>query len=429
MKKYFTKHKNRYITSLAILIIFSIIGIGIISKEYSSRTITSANGSEIKIKSKYGHLEKPDIIINPRGDSFVVWQDKSSNYGYDVYMQRFNKRGVPVGGAKRINQYRVNDQKEAKIAMDQKGNFVIVWQSYKQDGSGSGVYGQRFNMYGGKVRSEFKVNTYVPGNQTKPSIAMSNNGEFVIAWESEKQDKSAKSIFAQKFDNKNKKIDKEFQVNTNKIGTQSNSKIDIDRQKNFMIIWQSQKGDESWDIYGKTFKWKGENEDEDMCINTIKELNQENPDIISTGVKRFMVVWENTGTHEILKTKVQNIKGQIIYNKRKSGSEFEITESIFGHQKSPNIMKTEQNNVIIAMVVWQNFNKFKDGRGWYVMGKVLDKTGEPISTPIIVSDNNNEWHKTPSVGVSNKGDVNVVWSSYDKNDKKKSINLKVYNVN
>src|SRR5207249_2086564 len=37
-----------------------------------------------------------------------------------------------------------NDQTNSSIAMDANGDYTIVWTSTNQDGSGTGVYGQRY---------------------------------------------------------------------------------------------------------------------------------------------------------------------------------------------------------------------------------------------------------------------------------------------
>ena len=39
------------------------------------------------------------------------------------------------------------------------GDFVIAWMSYLQDGSGHGVYAQRYNASGVPQGPEFRVNT------------------------------------------------------------------------------------------------------------------------------------------------------------------------------------------------------------------------------------------------------------------------------
>ena len=40
------------------------------------------------------------------------------------------------------------------------GGFVVTWTSDGQDGSGYGIYGQRYAADGTAVGSEFRVNTF-----------------------------------------------------------------------------------------------------------------------------------------------------------------------------------------------------------------------------------------------------------------------------
>ena len=43
----------------------------------------------------------------------------------------------------RVNTYTTGGQSRPSAAMDAGGNFVIVWQSYGQDGSNLGNFGRR----------------------------------------------------------------------------------------------------------------------------------------------------------------------------------------------------------------------------------------------------------------------------------------------
>ena len=67
--------------------------------------------------------------------------------------------------------------------------FTVVWQSYGQDGSGWGVFGQRYSLRsstGSKATdgSQFQVNTYTTNNQVTPRVAMDDGGDFVVTWAS-----------------------------------------------------------------------------------------------------------------------------------------------------------------------------------------------------------------------------------------------------
>ena len=52
-------------------------------------------------------------------------------------------QGNPLGPEFRVNTYTTNEQRLPSVAADGSGNFVVAWTS-RQDGSGYGVFGQRF---------------------------------------------------------------------------------------------------------------------------------------------------------------------------------------------------------------------------------------------------------------------------------------------
>jgi hypothetical protein len=87
------------------------------------------------------------------------------------------------------------------------GTFVVAWRSGyyyggSQDGNGSGVFGQHFASTGAAIGPEFQVNTYTTGSQRAPALAADGTGTFVISWESTGyypgQDGSSSGIFGQR---------------------------------------------------------------------------------------------------------------------------------------------------------------------------------------------------------------------------------------
>ena len=77
------------------------------------------------------------------------------------------------------------------VAMDPDGNFVIAWSSFNQDGSGWGVYAQRYDSNGVVQGSEFRVNTTTGGDQMQPNVAMDGSGNFTVVWTSNGQANAA----------------------------------------------------------------------------------------------------------------------------------------------------------------------------------------------------------------------------------------------
>src|SRR5688572_27205866 len=78
-----------------------------------------------------------------------------------VRMERFEQRQLlsiePLGSEFRVNTFTPKRQSDVAIAMDVDGNFVVVWQSFGQDGSNSGIFAQRYNFAGLPQGAEFRV--------------------------------------------------------------------------------------------------------------------------------------------------------------------------------------------------------------------------------------------------------------------------------
>src|SRR5205085_2365575 len=137
--------------------------------------------------------------------------------------RRYNSKGASQGGEFRVNTSTAGDQMYSAAAMDSNGNFVITWSSAGQDGSGWGVFGQRFNVGSNKQGGEFRVNTTSAGDQTASSVAMDLNGDFVVTWSSYGQDGNGCGVFGQLYKSGGTKQGGEFQVNTHTAGDQTYS--------------------------------------------------------------------------------------------------------------------------------------------------------------------------------------------------------------
>ena len=71
---------------------------------------------------------------------------------------------APLGPEARVNTTTAGDQSNVEVAADADGDFVLVWQSDGQDGSGLGVYARRYAASGAALGGEFLVNTTTAGD-------------------------------------------------------------------------------------------------------------------------------------------------------------------------------------------------------------------------------------------------------------------------
>jgi hypothetical protein len=102
--------------------------------------------------------------------------------------------------------------------MNDSGAFVIGWSSTAQDGSGLGIYAQRYSTGGVAQGAEFRVNTVTANDQQNADAAMAANGDFVVAWQSFGQDTGDASTFStgvygQRYDDSGAALGAAFRVN------------------------------------------------------------------------------------------------------------------------------------------------------------------------------------------------------------------------
>ena len=126
----------------------------------------------------------PDVDMADDGRFVVVWQGYSDESDYGVFGRRFDANGNAQGSDFQVNTTWVNMQERPRVAVAPNGNFVVVWQSYGTDGSGYGVYGQRYNAAGVKQGGEFLVNQHTQNYQNYPDVACDRSGNFTVIWQS-----------------------------------------------------------------------------------------------------------------------------------------------------------------------------------------------------------------------------------------------------
>jgi hypothetical protein len=213
---------------------------GIYARRYNASGV--AQGGEFAVNTYTTESqERSTVAMDADGNFVIVWESRTqegagTNFG--IYARRYQADGTAID----VNEFQVNthtasNQRHARVAMDQAGNFVIIWASSGQDGSGYGIYAQRYNASGTPLGAEFQVNTYTTGAQTFSTIAMDDDGDFVIAWDSVDQDGSGTGIYAQRYSAAGVTLGGEFRVNTHTTGDQFIPAAAMNADGDFVIVW------------------------------------------------------------------------------------------------------------------------------------------------------------------------------------------------
>ena len=108
------------------------------------------------------------------GDFVVTWTQQSSETSWDIWARRYDAAGNALGEAFLVNATTEGTQNQPAVAMDTDGDFIIVWQSLGQDGSGWGVYGQRYDTEGNPIGGTDEIQML--------NFVNSPTGTFAIRW-------------------------------------------------------------------------------------------------------------------------------------------------------------------------------------------------------------------------------------------------------
>jgi hypothetical protein len=202
------------------------------------------------------------VVAALPGDGFVVaWQslDQDASETWGIYAQRYDGAGKRVGPELLVNRYTTGDQTNPSIASLPDGSFVIAWQSEDQgDDASLGIYAQRYDSSGHRASSEIHVNTnHTDDIQSGPSVAVLNDGGFVITWQSygaEPAPGSSAGVYGQRYDNANHRVGANFLVNTETAGFQGLADVASLNNGGFVVVWTSadQDGD-GHGVYGQRY--------------------------------------------------------------------------------------------------------------------------------------------------------------------------------
>jgi hypothetical protein len=269
-------------------------------------------GSEFQVNTyTTGFQYFPRVASDPAGNFVVVWQSPDGDVN-GIVARRYDAGGVALGAEFRVNTYTTNEQIRPAIAMDLQGNFVVAWESEgDHDGSNAGVFAQRYDAAGGPQGGEFQINTYTTDVQRRASIAMGAAGEFVIVWQSYTQDGDRSGIYGQRYDAAGLPLGVEFHVSTYTTDGQYRPIVARDALGNFVVVWHSYSQDGSdAGAFGQRFDAAGAPRGGEFQIHTYTTLNQRRPIVKVDPVGNFVVVWQS---------ETQDGSGYGVYGQRYGG--------------------------------------------------------------------------------------------------------------
>jgi hypothetical protein len=196
----------------------------------------------------------PAIASSASGDFIVVWPSVDAGTdGWDIRGQRYDKHGRRAGVEFIVNSNTAGDQSSPVIAIDTEGNFTVAWQSMPPQGN-SGIYARRFDRQGRPRGVDFAVST--PGYRAAPQIAMDRRGDFVVTWEGFGTD-FVTDVYAQRFDALGRRQGGEFRVSSDTGSSRYDVSVAMDDDGDFVVTWTSIDANYQGEIHARRYAAAG----------------------------------------------------------------------------------------------------------------------------------------------------------------------------
>jgi hypothetical protein len=367
-----------------------------------------------------GDQENPQVAMGDAGLAAFVWQGGPLG-NPDVYLRILRAEGSFEAAEQRVNTYTEGPQSNPAVAILKNGSIVVVWASHGQDGSLSGVFGQRFTAAGERIGSEFQVNQGAAYNQKSPTVAPLENGGFVVAWLTEQPTAEVNQtdetggfletsagatlyrvdVAASLFSADGLRVKPEYRLNS-KTGMCAEPQIVGLRDGGFAVAWSywnepanalvpaNRQFPNGWDIFYRAFDAQASPRYLEVRVNAHASGDQFAPTIAGRADEQ-MVVWSSVGQEGFL----QGVYGRFVNatGGRLLTEELRVNTSTAAAQLQPSVASDSAGRFL---VVWSTF---VGGTASYDLTAQRYSGGQPLVPP-----------SAPYVSALSQTRISVTWA-------------------
>ena len=335
----------------------------------------------ILISGATGNQSVPTVAHDGNG-YLVAWYDHRNNKTYpDIYGARLNATGTVQDPAGIAISTATSYQYYPKIAVG-GGNFMVVWQDYRNGGVYANIYGARVSPAGKVLDPKGILISGASHHQVTPRLAFDGTN-FMVVWMDYRNTYSIYTktdVYGARVTTAGVLIDKSGFVICKQGSHQYYPTISYNPNGNaYLVVWQDYRNYPKtyWDIYGRMVATDGSLKGTvDIPISAAKG-HQYGPMVANNGAE-FFVVWQdgrNGVAYDVYGARISTA-GVLVSN-----SEV-IIASATGSQQSPELAWAKGG----YLVAWEDHrNGTGIGSDIYAArvtggGSTMDPSGIAVST-------------------------------------------------
>jgi len=276
-----------------------------------------------------------------------------------------------------VNTYTECHQTDPAVAMNDDGDFVVVWRSHVADGRGGGVYGRCFGADGTAVGDEFKVNiSEVDVGSWAPAVAIGATGNVVVAWPAAEGDDS--DLVARMFNLDGVATTEELQVAVSPSAAASTPSLAMNSAGTFVVVWTNWYGDtyigRSY-AAGRVYDANGAPLSDEFEIS--EQTQQMWPDVAMDESGRFVVTWIRMGDTYNRPYGEYIMIRQFAADGTPVGREVPLTDDLNSRWYGPSVAASATGGYVVTWAI----GPFP----YDICAQPFDSAGVPITPPYLVN--------------------------------------------
>jgi serine/threonine protein kinase len=317
---------------------------------------------------------------NKSGDTFLIVSNVTQFLSNSTAMNLFIQGGIyDASTLNAANIFEISDDgilaTNPSLDTFPSGYFVVVWQIVTQNGTNPGIYGQIFNEIAQAVGYPFIVPQFVTGRQSNPDVATFSNGNFIVVWQSEIGTAGVNVVNMQIFDSVGNRIMPQFQVNAVAFLNDTNPSVATFNNGNFVVVWNKLDAAGIYNVYAQVWDSSANRIGQEFQVNSNIGISHLAPDVATLSATSFIVVWQiifpNRSNDRILGRQWNISDGVVVA----IDNEFYISN---GNEASQYPVMASLLEEGAYAVVWQTYNATSNLYGEWIY--VYDPTNNASSS-------------------------------------------------
>jgi hypothetical protein len=253
------------------------------------------------------------------------------------------------------------------------------------------------------IGHEFQVSTYTLGQQFYSRVAVEDDGDFVVVWTSGPyHDGSAYGAFGQRYDSAGVRVGREFQINVYTGASQGFPDLGIDADGDFVVTWIGPQDGMGYAVIARRFASSGAAVGGELLVNSYTNSDQQRPAIAVEPDGDFVIVWDSTGQDGSLYG---------VFGRRFNAAgtrlavEFQVNAYTSTSQSYPDVASDGAGNFVVA---WQS----ADGSNTGVFARAFTSTGA-AGSELQVNVITTNYQGKAAIARDADGDFVIAWSGFE----------------